>query len=145
MTELTDTLAPVKSITLQGKPYKVGEIDVGDLADFEQWATEIITARRFSKIELAKKVYETDDIPVSIREEALRDPTKEEIEEEGKSIKGATFLLHRALRKGNPEITVEMAGALVNISDLDRMLDVIGMSDKKKAEKKPKSIKGLRR
>ena len=118
MSELEIIAQSYSEITLDGKVRKIGSITVGDWADFEQY----IQQKRKKKIlEMAKELY-GDNIPPSVLDKALASPTKEELDEQQNNMAGVGFLLWRALKKYNPDMTLDEASAMI---PLDRVSEIL--------------------
>ena len=118
MSELEIIAQSYNEITLDGKVRKIGSITVGDWADFEQY----IQQKRKKKIlETAKELY-GDNVPPSVLDKALAPLNKEELDDQQNNMTGVGFLLWRALKKYNPDMTLEEASAMI---PLDRVGDIL--------------------
>jgi len=74
-----------------------------------------------------------DGIPDSVLDKALAPPTEQEIEEQQNSIAGVRFLLWCALKRFNPDMTIEEAADMISIDDLPMIVKAImpSMAEKK--------------
>ena len=129
MEGIGEAVGVLKTITLQGKSYKIGELTLGDYADYEQRARDIIESEKKRKLENAVSLYGVGNVPANIANDCLSAPTNNEITDSQSTIAGTTFLFHRALKKGQPEITLEQVRDLVHLSDLAEILKKIGAGE----------------
>ena len=114
-------------IELNGKKRKIGKLTVGDFADFEQYVQEI---RKQKILSTARELY-PDAIPDSVLDKALAPPSDEELEEQQGSITGIRFLFWRALLKFSPDITMEEAGDMITLDDIEAVTMAIMPKEKK--------------
>ena len=114
------------TITLDGVRYGIGELRLGDYADFEQSAKQRLKKLKREKMDMAKEAYGSGAIPAEVFREIVAPPTQAEIEAETETITGTAFLLHRALQKADPTMTEEKVRGLVSLTDIPRILESIG-------------------
>ncbi len=126
---LSAAVGALDSIMLKGKRYSIGELTIGDFADYEQHARELIKVEKKEKLDSALLLYGVGSIPDSIASECLSAPTNAEIESKQGTLSGTVFLFHRALQKGQAGITVEQVRDMVHLSDLTEILEKIGAGD----------------
>ena len=114
-------------IELRGVKRKIGKLTVGDFADFEQYVQE----KRKQKILTTAKEFYSDAIPTSVFETAIAPATDAEVDEQQGSIVGIRFLLWRALKKFSPDMTLEEAGEMITLDDIEGVTAAIMPAEKK--------------
>ncbi len=129
MADLSDTLGAFSEVKLKGKMYKIGELTLGDWADFEARAKKHYRDTRNDKMNIAKELYGTGNIPADVFHEIVAPITKQQIEDESESIQGVAFLLHCAMVHGQVDITEQEVKSLIGLNDLPELLKLLGVVD----------------
>ena len=127
MSELEIIAKGFTEIELGGKQRKVGKLTVGDWADFEGYVQD---NRKQKILSTARELY-PDGPPESVLDKALAPATDEELEEQQGSVVGIRFLFWRALKKYSPDITLEEAGDMVTLDDIEIITEAIMPKEKK--------------
>lgn len=116
---LSQAVGAVKTIALKGKEYKIGELTLGDYADFEEHIRQTKAKRLVSCFK---------DLPGGSQKElyaALNEPVKEsELEAEMATIGGARYMFYLALKK-HQDITIEAVSELITLDNLPDLLPQI--------------------
>ena len=128
-------------IELNGKTRKIGKLTVGDFADFEQYVQE---QRKQKILSTARELY-PDAIPDSVLDKALAPASDKELEEQQGSIIGIRFLLWRALKKFSPDMTIEEAGEMITLDDIEVVTAAIMPVEKKTKPKVKARSRPVRR
>ena len=122
-----DVLARGRVVELRGKEYRIGELTVGDMAEFEVRAKANIKAEQTKQLAQAKEFYAPDAVPIEVFKDIVKAPTREQIDAETATLDGVSFLLYRALKKNNAEITEEIARELIKIKDIPLLMKTMGL------------------
>jgi len=118
-----------RKIELGGKQYKIGEITVGDMAEFEARAKKKIKDEQKNRLSQAKEFFGEGKVPIEIYKDITRTVGREQVDAETGTLDGAAFLLYRALFRCNPEMTEDMAKQLIKIKDIPRVMESIGLAN----------------
>jgi len=106
-------------ITLRGKTYKLTPITVNDLAEFETY----IRNERLKIVSEAAKGFESSE-----RREMIMDAltvTQGVLLREINSVRGARFLIHRAMLPNYPDMKLEDVGDLCGVDNLTEVMGVL--------------------
>ena len=106
-------------ITLRGKTYKLTPITVNDLAEFETY----IRNERLKIVSEAAKGFESSE-----RREMIMDAltvTQGVLLREITSVRGARFLIHRAMLPNDPDMKLEDVGDLCGVDNLTEVMGVL--------------------
>ncbi len=136
MESLSDVIGAVQEIKLQGKTYKVGQLTLGDLADFEVFTKRNVKQLRKEKMETAKEMFGSGNVPAEIFREIVGPVTEEELDRESGTIDGVSFLISRALKHGGNELSEEQVRDMVTPKDLPDLLKAIGLDEEGDIKKK---------
>jgi len=109
------------TVTIRGKAYKVVPLSVRDVAEFESH----VRSKRMKAAMPAVAEMERSERLDLLRILASTPPTSLEVTEEMQSIEGVAFLLWRSLRKTAPSLTLEQAGDLVDMNNVEEVSTVI--------------------
>ena len=112
--------SPIK-LKLGDKEYELTPLTVGDLADFEAYV-------KSARLRLfLQNVGETaPEMRSSVIASIINSPVSSSaVGEEMKTLSGVRFLLYCVLRKKNPHMTLEDAGALINMENLSSISSII--------------------
>lgn len=127
-----------REIKLNGQPYRVGVLNIGDLSDFAWYLKD---KRKTSIIESAKQLY-GDNIPDMVFDKLLQlDKTDmlEEIQTEdgmsALSLNEATFLLWKGLIKFNPAMLHSEVEKLITIDQAETALSAVLPKELKKKKR----------
>lgn len=136
MGDLSKVLGAKREIELQGKTYPIGELTMGDLADFEERAKKDIKEIKQEKLAYAKEVYGSGNIPADVFREIVAAPTQDDIDAHGETIGGAVYMLWCALHKADATITEVQVRELATIKDIPLVLEALDMKADDDSEKK---------
>lgn len=139
MSDGLEVLAKGRAVTLGGRDYRIGELTVGDMAEFEVRAKSNIKAEQKLQLEQAKEFYGDAGVPADVFKGIATAPTREQIDAETATLSGVSFLLYRALKKNNSEITEEMAREIIKVKDIPMLMKSMGLE----AEEEEKNGGGL--
>ena len=113
---------------LAGKMRKLTKLTLGDWADLEAFKKE---ERRKDVAEYKKKMLETakelypDGVPDSVFDKIVAKPPEENLDDGLDDASTMNFLLWCSLKKYNPGMTIEEAGALITFDNLAEITEVI--------------------
>ncbi len=139
MSDGLEVLAKGRTVTLSGKEYRVGELTVGDMAEFEVRAKHNIKAEQKTQLAQATDFYGDACVPANVFKDIVKAPTREQIDAETATLDGVSFLLYRALRKYNAEMTEDIAKELIKVKDIPMLMKTMGLE----AEEEEKNGGGL--
>ncbi len=139
MSDGLEVLAKGRTVILSGKDYRIAELTVGDMAEFEVRAKANIKAEQKLQLDQAKEFYGEAGVPVDVFKDIVKAPTREQIDAETATLSGVSFLLYRALKKGNAEMTEDMARELIKVKDIPVLMKTMGLE----AEEEGKNGDGL--
>ena len=137
MDSLSDAIGASQTIELQGKSYKLGQLTLGDLADFEVRTKHNVKQLRKEKMETAKEMFGAGNVPAEIFREIVGPVTEDELDRESGTIDGVAFLISRALKHGGNELTEDQVRDMVTPAELPDLLKAIGL-DKEGTDSKKK-------
>jgi len=125
MDGISEAVGAARIITLGGKDYKVGELRVGEWADFTEWAKKNITDTHKAGLQMAVEVYGKESVPLEVATAAMAAPTRDEIDAESGTLAGVVHLLWLSMSKYNPEATKEDVSCLFGLEDIESVMAVI--------------------
>ena len=136
MNELEIIAESFTEVKLDGKMRKIGKLTIGDWADMQAYKKQKWQAaaklRKQEICETAKDMY-PDGVPESIFDKAMKPPTEDELESSLDDSETMTFLLWCAMKKFNPDMAMDEAGALVTFENLTAITEaIIPQVDEKK-------------
>jgi len=148
-TKLADASAAVMVIKHRGEEYRLSPLTVADLGELERWieTLHIERARRRITAWGDDITPEQRDKIITAAEEAAAKSTalSADFAQSIMSIEGTVYLLYLSLRNAHPEITREMAAAMVKPGELekwqDRLDKISGMSGDGDADPTPLATK----
>lgn len=106
-------------ITLRGKTYKLTPVTINDLAEFETY----IRNERMKIVSQAALGFPPDE-----RREMVMDAltvTQSTLLREINSIRGARFLIHRAMLQNYPDMKLEDVGQLCGVDNLPEVMAIL--------------------
>jgi len=122
MSDMDIIAAPIyREVELCGKMRKIGTLTIGDMADFEQYFQD---KRERKLLDTARSLY-PDGIPESVLDKALAPLTDAEVERQQSSVDGVRFFLWCALKKHNPDMTLDEAAQLVTCDQVEDVMQKI--------------------
>ncbi len=133
----TDT---VNKITVGGKGYEIGEMDLNDWADIEKRIKLNFNRERTEKIKIARELYGASQIPSDVFMEISKSITSDQLTQSMDSIDSLTFVLVRLIQKANPSLVEKEIQAMIKMGDIDKMLKDAGLMDKEVALPEVKEI-----
>ena len=120
---LSKSLATPREFKLNGTTYKITPITLNDLAAYEQYCKDNIRESLLAMKDISKREI-IQEIIASEREGI-------DIDKSLGSMDGVRFLFWRSLKQNHEELSIEDAGALVSINNMDLISSMMMDSDDK--------------
>ena len=123
---LSQAVGSPVTVTLRGKEITLHPLTVNDLAAFEGFLRSQRLQDALSAIEATKEADSPALERIRLIAEMSRVPLDNlTIQENMTSVSGMQFLLWRSMLRGNPRMTLDQVGAMVDLDNLDTVMQVL--------------------